>query len=343
MPTAGKSFIEDKIDFIDVLHGSILLHKMAPAFDDLDESGKNAIRERLADYCISRDEFLMDGHYAFGEKMAFTNRDGNLYDAFIYIYVDPDFLLDRMKKSQKNQKYVKYDIGKWQRNEIDGLREYCHSNDKDFYVIDNPPLNEYVETSTATEFIQAVTNGYSCRAFAKKIANEILEESAADTIYLIDGDKTFIKEDSSCFVFGYNTNIFDGNFYTGFQTWEQYKEFADYKISIPEHIGVHQRDVFMHYSPESSFILSSGNKNIWKKIAEEFNIKCFSGYEMSAETKFFVTKILRMKGRHVIAFGDSMSDVFMLREADKGYIVRRDDESFSKSLDGVDTGGLYFV
>lgn len=343
LPTAGKSFIEDKIDFMDVLHGSTLLHEVAPSFDNMDETGKNAIREKLADYCMSKENFLMDGHYAFGRKKAFTDRDGELYDAFLYIYVEPKLLRDRMKKSQKNQKYIKCDIGKWQRDEIEGLREFCHSNDKDFYVIDNPPSNEYADTSDAVEFIKAVAKGYSCSTYAIKIANEIIEKSAADTIYLIDGDRTFIKEDSSSFVFGYNTILFDGNFYTGFQTWKQYKEFSDYKISIPEHIGVHRHSIFQNYPSECSFILSSGNNDIWENIASEYNIKCFSGHEMSAETKFFVAKILRAKSRHVIAFGDSMSDLYMLREADRGYIVRRDDGSVSKSLDGENIGGLFFV
>ena len=46
-----------------------------------------------------------------------------------------------MRESDKNKKYLSYDIEKWQINEIESLRDYCHKSNKDFYVIDNPPLS----------------------------------------------------------------------------------------------------------------------------------------------------------------------------------------------------------
>lgn len=77
----------------------------------------------------------MDGHYAFGDTIAFTEEEGNMYDVYLYLYIEPAVLRNRIKNSPKNQKYAQYDVEKWQRREIDGLREYCHKHNKDFYVV----------------------------------------------------------------------------------------------------------------------------------------------------------------------------------------------------------------
>ena len=138
MPTSGKSYILDKIDFISVMQGSKILHDICPDFDLQNEMGRKNARQQLADLLAVSDNFIMDGHYSFGDEIAFTNNDGGLYDVFLYLYVSPEFLKMRMEKSERNKKYLLYDIKEWQEKEINGLREYCHEHDKDFYIIDNP-------------------------------------------------------------------------------------------------------------------------------------------------------------------------------------------------------------
>ena len=41
MPTAGKSYILDKVDFLEVMSGSVLLREICPTFDSEDDHGKN--------------------------------------------------------------------------------------------------------------------------------------------------------------------------------------------------------------------------------------------------------------------------------------------------------------
>jgi hypothetical protein len=114
MPTAGKTYILDKVDFLEVMSGSVLLREICPTFDSEDDHGKNMAREELAKRLLGVESFIMDGHYAFGDKVAFTDMDGQLYDVILYLYISPDVLIKRMRGSDKNKKYLSYDIEKWQ-------------------------------------------------------------------------------------------------------------------------------------------------------------------------------------------------------------------------------------
>lgn len=343
MPTSGKSFILEKIDFLDVLNGSQLLREYDPAFDTRDEKGREKDRIYIAGLCKNRDRFIMDGHYAFGDEIAFTEADGEVYDCFLYLYVSPEILRERMMTSTKNMKYLTYDLVEWQKKEIYGLRSYCHKHNKDFYVLDCPPKNEYVDTTDVILFLKDIINGYSNVNFARHVADEIISESTEKKIFLFDGDRTWIKEDSSNYLFGYKTILFDGNFYTGFQSWKQYREFNDYTISLCEELEVHRNPKVPDKFDGDAYIISSGNRDVWNIIASKYGMKVFVGNEMSSDTKYFVTKFLRESGKEVISFGDSMSDYYMLMESDQGFLITKADGRISRSLSGKDLGGIHIV
>lgn len=125
LPAAGKTYILDRINGIKVFHGSDMLFDLDKDFHNTDENGRKAVRKELANSLLKENNFIMDGHYSFGDNVVFTKEDGKLYDAFLYLYIEPRVLKSRMEKSSKNIKYLKYDIKKWQNNEIEKLREYC--------------------------------------------------------------------------------------------------------------------------------------------------------------------------------------------------------------------------
>ena len=109
MPTSGKTYILDRIDFIESLSGSRFLREICPDFDKKDDAVKNMVRQKLADLLSEKDSFIMDGHYAFGDKVVFTENDGQLYDVFVYLYILPELLLKRMEASERNRKYLCFD------------------------------------------------------------------------------------------------------------------------------------------------------------------------------------------------------------------------------------------
>jgi len=343
MPTSGKTYIMDQIDFMEVIVGSKLLRQYDPDFDMRDETVREADRRAVANIMLSKPEFIMDGHYAFGDEVAFTEDEGNMYDVYLYLYIDPTILSDRMASSVKNRKYLKYDVAAWQNREINALRKYCHAHNKDFYVLDNPPENCFTDVDIILEFIRAIKNGYSCVKFAKACTDRILKGCVGDTITLLDGDKTLTIEDSSNRVLGYTTHLYDGNFYTGYQAWKQTIEFSDYTVPELTEMPVSINNEVMSHIGKDSYILTSGHEVIWEYISGKLNIPFFHGVQMAAETKYFITKYLQEAGKKVIAYGDGMNDYYMMKQADIGYLVRKQDGRISRSLSNLDLEGVILV
>ena len=342
LPAAGKTYILDRINGIKVFHGSDMLFDLDKDFHNTDENGRKAARKELANSLLKKDDFIMDGHYSFGDNVVFTKEDGKLYDAFLYLYIEPRVLKSRMEKSSKNIKCLKFDIEKWQNTEIEKLREYCHEHNKDFYVIDNQDLGYFDDIDTVLKFIYAVSDGFSCVNFAKKTADNILTMSDHADIILTDGDRTLIREDSSSLI-GYKTHIFDGNFYTGFQSFVHHENMMKYtnaskKLNIPE--CTYNDFVLKHM--DNGFILTSGQPDIWKNISEKIKRAVFFGNQMSADTKFFITKFLQ-KNRKVRAFGDSMNDYFMLKRADEAFLIAKQTGEISSSLKNRNLEGIQIV
>ena len=104
MPSSGKSSIMKQLDFIETVEGSKMLRILFPVFDIFDESGRARARKALAQKMLEKTSFIMDGHYAFGNEVAFTEDDGKMYDVFLYLYMSPEVLKERMALSPKNKK-----------------------------------------------------------------------------------------------------------------------------------------------------------------------------------------------------------------------------------------------
>lgn len=343
MPCAGKTHLLERITFVEVLSGSQLLHQMALDFDQRDEAGRMEARKNLTALLASKADFIMDGHYAFGDEIAFTESDGELYDAFLYLYLDPAILESRMAKSAKNACYRQYNLAQWQHLEIEQLRQYCHRAGKDFFVLDNPPSHVFADVSLVVDFIRAVYQGFSCLSCAKSCVSEILRQAHGDTITLLDGDKTITLEDTSSAVLGYKTNLYDGNFYTGYQSWQQAQDFRHLACPQLTYPPVPLRADLLARINGSAFILTSGHADIWQHLSAHLHIPYFCGAAMSADTKFFITKELQQHGKRVIAYGDSLNDYYMLKQADQGYLITKADGTVSRSLRDQDLEGLTIV
>ena len=348
LPTAGKTFILDAVRNFEVLAGSSMLKELAPDFHSLSAEEKKYVRRQLATKLKEKDAFIMDGHYSFGNEIVFTEEDGELYDAILYLYVDPSILEVRMEDSVRNKKYLAFDIRKWQMFELESLRQYCHEHNKDFYVLDNPEKGYFPNISMVLEFIDSLAAGYSCLTYAKKCVDSIFDKIKAEEICLADGDKTLTIEDSSS-VLGYKTHIFDGNFYTGFQAWRHSREMTDFLRFIDwtgqpfKELGVHLNHSVIESIELPCVILTAGHYGIWKEIANELKMPMYCGEQMSAETKYFIAKFLQEKGIKVTAYGDGMNDYYMLKQADEGFLIARADGTLSRSLKHMDVEGITVV
>lgn len=348
LPTAGKTFVLSAVKNFNVLSGSTLLKQLAPDFHSLSAEDKKRVRKQLAEGLKAKDRFIMDGHYAFGEEVVFTEEDGQLYDVILYLYVNPAILRERMEASDRNRAYLGFDLEKWQMLEVESLRQYCHEQNKDFYVLDNPDQGCFSEISMVLEFINCIEDGYSCLSYARTCAESITGKIHSKDICLADGDRTLIIEDS-CGVLGYRTRIFDGNFYTGFQAWRHTRELADYLRPFDqtaltyEKLGIHFNTSVIERISMPCVILTAGCCGIWKGISDALKMPMYCGEEMAAETKYYIAKFLQEAGFRVTAYGDSMNDYYMLKQADEGYLAAKSDGTLSRSLKNMTKEGMTIV
>lgn len=88
------------------------------------------------------------------------------------------------------------------------------------------------------------------------------------------------------------------------------------------------------------FVLTAGHYGIWKEIASELKMPMYCGEQMSAETKYFIVKFLQEQGIRIVAYGDSMNDYYMLKQADEGYLIAKADGTLSRSLKYMNTEGM---
>lgn len=348
LPCAGKDYILERVPdqfrfVMNIHHGSFLLRRMEPGFETASEEVKRAARRRLARNLQEEKYMIMDGHYSFGDHVVFTEEDGELYDAFCYLYIDPKILRKRMLASKRNRKYAGLDLERWQKNEIESLRHYAHLHRKNFYVIDNPEQGYFTDISLPKEFLVELLYGFNPLEHAAYCVEDISYWMVGNRAVLVDGDGTLTVEDTARAVFGYKTHIFDGNFYTGYQTWRQAKDFETMPFTEGSEIPVHIRRHFRWRLGVDMFILTSGHTDIWVDISEHLEAEMYFGRWMCADTKYFITCMLQERGYFVEAYGDSMNDYFMLKQADKGYLIRKPDGSLSRSLKGRDLGGLHIV
>lgn len=363
LPCSGKTTLIESVPFLDRKAGSKLLHQLDPSFSARTEDEKNELRSQLARSLMLQDNFLMDGHWSFNDKVVFTPEDGQLYDTFLYIYVRPDILRDRIMASPRNRQYLlsvpessqEQYLENWQRQEIAGLRAFCHEADKNLYVLDDPQTGYVQDKKQEHSFLQEILGGYDCKAFAQDCTDSILSRTNSPTLFLCDGDRTFAEPDMTEKVYGLSraSHIYDWNFYTGYQQWRHARLLSDRgdgqgnraAEGVASFVPNQRTFSFLAQNPdfrEHTFILSSGAPELWRLIGEQEGILTFSGSRMSADTKFFVTKYLRRAGRRVIALGDSLGDWWMLKEADRGILAEKDPirHTGSASLAGYDLSGL---
>lgn len=280
-------------------------------------AGKTSLISKLDDSVIS------EKHYSFLEDVVFTEEDGKLYDVFLYLYCTPHTILDRMLQSETNTKYAGLSsevIKRWQDFEIASLRLECHKRDKDFYVIDDNETSE----SMFLDFIMLLKSGFGSCQQAERIVQKIRSIYPQPCeLYVIDGDKTLIKQDSFRFCCNGTTQVFDRNFYTGYQAFLFKQELKEIKIEKEKIEQLEWNDFIVEkIKDKKKVILSSGIKELWEQIAfcKHFT-NVFADPMISADTKYYVIKQLRKSGYRIIAYGDSKMDLYMLQEADEGILV----------------------
>lgn len=347
MPCAGKSTIMSGIRNARVINGSQELNRISGGdFASLSEEEKRSVRIKYTEYIRQLDDEMVisDGHYSFLENVAFTESDGDIYDVFLYIYCRPEKLLERYRTSDKNSRFADLSVAtlaQWQQFEIDRLRQECHKRNKDFYVVSD---NESAE-SRVFDFLEFIRAGHSNFGFANELCRSIRALYPVPCeLCIVDGDRTAIEQDSFRFCCNGKTAVFDGNFYTDYQSFlflrEQHRPAEDDFVRISE---LRRNDqVWAMVGPTNYVVLSSGIKDLWQKIGHYHGINNVIADPMiSADTKYYVVKLLQQHGYTIHAYGDSKIDLYMLRQADVGTLYIGD--RISRSLEGESLRGIKLI
>lgn len=343
LPCSGKTSLLNGLS-IPVVHGSTELDRMSSGrFSDLPDDKKTELRVQYAEWLSKReDNFISDGHYSFLDDVVFTEADGRLYDVFMYLYCDPECIAKRIQSSPKNKRFSRLSmerIRKWQDYEIECLREECHNRNKDFYVIYN------ASSVDLQEFIERIESGFSSYALAESITDRITSiYSAPCELHIVDGDKTIIEKDSfSVSTNNYITHVFDGNFYTGYQSMKftQETESLKYNMSILSTITLNDV-IYSRIADKNYIVMSSGVPKLWDRLSEFLGLRnVIADTLISADTKYYVIKLLQSKGYRVIAYGDGKNDYYMLKQADMGYLYIG--SYLSRSLRDTDMSGISLI
>lgn len=348
MPCAGKTTLLNELDCnIHIIKGSLWLNKSTDGnFSFLPEDKKTEWRIKYTEYLagIVDKHIISDGHYSFENTVVFTDADGEIYDVFLYLYCEPEEILARMQVSEKNQKFSNLTvdvISAWQNREVEELRYQCHKRNKDFYVIQS----EKITKADFAKFIDTLLSGFSSYRLALKFVNQIREWFPSPCeLNIVDGDKTFINEDSFCLCsHGFTTTVFDGNFYTGYQSYcfEKETSLLSFQFEKLQNCTLNKQ-VWSKICNERYIILSAGIKCLWEKIAEQMGIPyVLASPLVSADTKYYVAKLLRQFGYRIKGYGDSKNDLYLLKEADEGYLCLG--KRISRSLANADVSGLHFL
>lgn len=344
LPSSGKTTLIEKIPNVTAIAGRETLDRLSDGkFSDMEEDEKRRIRVLYTRYLLElEDEIIVsDGHYSFLDNVVFTPDDGDIYDVFFYLYCKPDELLQRFSQSEKNKKYSNLSeetLKQWQEFEIESLRKECHRRNKDFYVI-----SDYNQTTLFYRFFDLIVNGYSVVADARIIVekiNSMYPDIYSRELCIVDGDKTVIEQDSFRFCYEGKTTVFDGDFYTGYQSYLFSKEIEAIN-SIPDCINKIKLndDVWDMINDKQYVVLSSGITIVWKKLKEIFGLaEVIASPMISADSKYYIVKFLKEKGYRIIACGDSKNDYYMLKEADMGYL--KIGSKISRSLSNTDITGI---
>ena len=348
MPCAGKTTLLHALDGrIRIVNGSSWLNEATKgSFSLLPEKEKAEWRIRYTEYLagIADEHMISDGHYAFEDTVVFTDADGDIYDVFLYLYCEPEELLSRMKVSEKNRKYASLSvdvISEWQNRELEQLRFQCHNRSKDFYVIPSGTTTK----EDFIDFMDAILSGFSSYRLAVDLADKIRSWFPTPCeLSIVDGDHTFINEDSFRLCSkGFRTTVFDGNFYTGYQSYRFHKETASLSFQLENLQNCTlNKQVWSRIGHEQYVVLSAGITSLWEILADQMNIPhLLASPLISADTKYYAAKLLRKLGYKIKAYGDSKNDLYLLKEADEGYLCLG--KRISRSLADADVSGLYLL
>ncbi len=394
LPGSGKSTLMNQIklepshkDFV-FYEGSELISTIVTgglaAFAKLDDQEKRIVREQaitsVAEECLAQNRTaLVVGHYMFwpeaelvGDVVA-TASDFRVYTHLIYLDVPADAILERRLGDTRRPRppVSAAHLQQWQRAEIDQLRALCRQHCILFSTVPHhcDPLlftlklmRHFEQTNSRSNLALTIT----------KVEAALVGEGHAETVLVVDADKTLAGEDAGSMFWqavngpsqgtldmsplkslfsgplGYSEAAFrqatllyeEAANETGFEAL--CKKVASSITVHPEFITLFQ--LVCSHDHIRVVVLTCGIRRVWQMVLDNaglgHDIKVVGGGRivdevvMTPETKAQIVSSLRKQsGLYVWAFGDSPLDLPMLEAANKSIVVSGDTRNRSRSME----------
>ncbi|SHI41972.1 hypothetical protein VA7868_03674 [Vibrio aerogenes CECT 7868] len=358
------------------IEGSKTLNTLAQdmfqqSFKSLEESRKKVLREKFTEIVSEKDSeydlVLVDGHYSFidgySHKVVFTEQDENVYDHFFYLDTPSEMIVDFSKKSTRDKRNLNITVEQvrnWKNYEKCELDKICKNHRKELVILDE-------DTKSSIKFIYFWFEFYSSKLCNQTLAlnfynkhKSLLEKS--NKVILVDCDKTVSINDGTydfCRYLGIKKeelkSVFRNDRYTSYQffkVWNLYKKQNPIKVGESatqtlQKINLSQSvfDYLANQKDSAVVGITSGVFDIWSLVNEEYEIfDVLLGNTCNSEIEYLVTplfkkeiaNLLREKGKHVVAIGDSMIDIPMLEAANQGYLIAH--EKLNKAVESYLAG-----
>lgn len=314
-------------------------------FRQLDENKQKQIRIEFTKYAKKLEKkyelVIVDGHYSFPDgdnyKVVFTKADLELYDAFFYLKKSGEEIIRNFnsddKKDYSEQLLSIEKSEAWMEFEIQDMQQVVENAEKDFIVLDSDSASiDFVcnYKKTAKEVALEVSKSIFAMTHGRKIVLSDLDK----TVSINDLTNDFIEHSGLDSLFP--KAIFKGDYYTSYQFYRfhmfllgslNYDESIHHSLNRL-HLNKHVIHDLLKMKDSCCVIaLTTGMVDAWSIKNSEMNlfenIYGFSKYNSIVITpliKKLVAKYLS-KNADVMAIGDSVIDLGMLLEANKGYIV----------------------
>lgn len=357
LPTAGKdtfiNHLQKRLVFKDWIHvkGSQNLQRIATErfqkpFSELSNTQKDSARLHFLEELSTKCKIFVDGHYSFKlhNEQVFdvcTDQDIDTYDLYVYLRVDSSEIQKRIAVSSKNKKFSTLsveEIEEWQEYEIAHMRRRCFNHKKEFIVLQE-------EINSGIDFIQLYIQyypKYSSLYIAQDIIHHITHHCDSKCVALLDCDKTICTNDISVLYLSHYgiersvlKKLFRGDYYTAYQLYQfqtiikQALQGKDTNFMPPALFNdiVTSKMEELHSTGYTLCGITAGVGSVWEKIFQKYDIidLFFSAKEniyphISIYVKGYIAKLLQEQNIHVVAIGDSILDIIMLENANKGYI-----------------------
>jgi len=296
---------------------------------------------------------IVDGHYCFPVEndfiKSFSNEEMSIFDMFFYLDTPPKKIIENANNGDHNNHVGQFSIDKitkWKEIEIDGLQKTLSEIDKELIILDN-------DIDNIVSFFEYIFSHENVIFDARQIASSLIRKNQTliekyEKIILLDCDNTLSINDTTyefCKTLKIDKAILKeilvneryslyqfyriANLYSSFPLHSYYdsSEFAANRTILNDDLI---KDITENGKEYLSIGITSGVLQTWKNIQKKHNFPelIIGGSNLKIEdviiskfVKYQFTKLLRKKRKYVIAVGDSIIDMLMLEESDKGFIV----------------------